>query len=158
MFKMLLMSVLLLGFNLQARETLDKNTLSQLESVLMENDSLHGSFLDYDSGKVESGAKKVVSLIGKIENKELSKLLSFSAKKLSEIKASNSEEANKDVYGMFSLALANVVKKYDVGEKWNVYSCPMVKKSWIQNTSKDDDVKNPYAANMKSCGSKDTAF
>ena len=56
-----------------------------------------------------------------------------------------------------SKALVHIVRTYDVG-KYNAYSCPMVKKVWVQNSAKQDGVQNPYAPEMPACGTKDTSF
>ena len=55
------------------------------------------------------------------------------------------------------ITAADVVNTYDVGKKYNAYSCPMVKKKWVQNSKKMAKVHNPYAPNMPHCGSKDTS-
>lgn len=54
------------------------------------------------------------------------------------------------------MALIHIVNKYDLGSKYNAYSCPMVKKKWLQNSDKMAKVHNPYAAGMPHCGSQDT--
>ena len=83
-------------------------------------------------------------------------LLTFSKTKLDQIKASNDREDNNQNYHLVSMALIHVVKEYDVGSKYNAYSCPMVKKKWLQNSKKISKVHNPYAPEMPHCGSQDS--
>ena len=59
---------------------------------------------------------------------------------------------------MVSSALAHVLSKYDLGSDYNVYYCPMVRKKWIQNSTKHAGVKNPYAPEMPNCGRKESSF
>jgi hypothetical protein len=107
---------------------------------------------------VESNAMNLKKAIDAIEDKEVAKLLNFSKGKLKEIKASNDREVNNKNYHLVSMALIHIVNKYDVGSKYNAYSCPMVKKKWVQNSSKMAKVHNPYAPNMPHCGSKDSRY
>lgn len=133
-------------------EAAKKSVLSALEA----NEALHSSFFKYDATAVESNAIKLKKAIDAIEDKEVAKLLNFSKTKLSEIKASNDRETNNKNYHLVSMALIHIVNKYDVGSKYNAYSCPMVKKKWVQNSSKMAKVHNPYAPNMPHCGSQDS--
>jgi hypothetical protein len=85
-------------------------------------------------------------------------LLAFAKNKLSDINSNNDKETNNKNYHLVSMALIHIVNKYDVGNKYNAYSCPMVKKKWLQNTKNDSGTRKPYAANMPNCGSKDSKF
>ena len=64
---------------------------------------------------------------------------------------------NNENYHIVSSALIFVINKYDLGSEYNAYSCPMVKKKWIQNSKKMTKVHNPYAAGMPHCGSQDSS-
>lgn len=139
------------------RKSLTEATKKSVALALEANESLHGSFFKYDAKDVESNALKLKNAIDAIEDKEVAKLLKFSKGKLSEIKASNDRETNNKNYHLVSMALIHIVNKYDVGSKYNAYSCPMVKKKWVQNSTKMAKVHNPYAPNMPHCGSKDTS-
>lgn len=140
------------------RLPLEEKNQKIMQQVLTAQDELHVAFFDYDSDKVEKAAKEVAKKIDLIKVKELSKLLKVTQQKLREVSKDRSEKENKESFYVISLGLGNIVRKYDVGGKWNIYSCPMVKKSWIQNSQKVDKVQNPYAASMPECGSKETAF
>lgn len=158
MYKLLVSLLLFTSLNSFARSSLDDATKTQVQAVFEANESLHAAFFSYDAAEVQKAAKNVADKISGVKKSEIAKLLTYSAKKLNEITADKDEKANKEAYGVVSLALANIINKYDVGEKWNVYSCPMVKKKWIQNSAKKDEVANPYAASMPTCGSKDTNY
>jgi hypothetical protein len=139
------------------RKSLSEGTKKSVIAVLEANEALHSSFFKYNGKKVEGNALKLKQMIDGIEDKEILKLLGFSKTKLSEIKASNDREVNDKNYHLVSMALIHIVSKYDVGAKYNAYSCPMVKKKWIQNSEKMSKVHNPYAPNMPHCGSKDSS-
>lgn len=138
------------------RKSLSEAAKKSVVSALEANEALHSSFFKYDAKAVESNAMKLKKAIDAIEDKEVAKLLNFSKNKLSEIKASNDRETNNKNYHLVSMALIHIVNKYDVGSKYNAYSCPMVKKKWVQNSSKMAKVHNPYAPEMPHCGSQDS--
>lgn len=140
------------------RKVIDGNTKKRVMKALKVNESLHQAFFKYDAQEAALKAKELKTAIEKIENKEVAKLLSFAKSKLDNIKASSDREENNKNYHIVSSALIHVVNTYDLGNEYNAYSCPMVKKKWLQNTSKSSDVKNPYAASMPSCGSKDSKY
>lgn len=129
-----------------------------VQVALATNEKLHGAFFKYEGAKVEAASKDLEASLSKIKDKDISKLLKFSKTKLSEIKASKSREENNNAYNVVSMALIYIVNKYDVGDTYNAYSCPMVKKKWVQNSEKIEKVHNPYAPNMPHCGSKDTDY
>lgn len=141
-----------------ARKSLDAKAKASVVKALEANEELHSAFFKYDGQKVEASAKKLKAAIDKIDNAEISKLLKFSKTKLGEISSSKSRDDNNQNYHLVSMALIHVVNTYDVGSKYNAYSCPMVKKKWIQNSKKVAKVHNPYAPNMPHCGSKDSNY
>lgn len=141
-----------------SRKSLTEAAQKSVVSALEANEALHGSFFKYDAKSVEANAKKLKKAIDAIEDKEIAKLLNFSKGKLLEIKASNKRELNDKNYHLVSMALIHIVNKYDVGSKYNAYSCPMVKKKWIQNSNKMAKVHNPYAPEMPHCGSQDSHY
>jgi hypothetical protein len=140
------------------RKSLTEVAKKSVVSALEANEVLHSSFFKYNAKAVEANAMKLKKAIDGIKDKEVTKLLNFSKRKLSEIKASNDRETNNKNYHLVSMALIHIVNKYDVGSKYNAYSCPMVKKKWVQNSEKMAKVHNPYAPNMPHCGSKDSHY
>jgi len=160
MFKKMTLTMLVLAsFNLfAARAPLNDKVKSNVAEVLNANEELHAAFFDYNNENVQKAAMGVAEKIMAIKDKEISKLLKVSHDKLMEMAKSEDEKANKEAFYVVSLGLANIIRKYDVGGKWNVYSCPMVKKSWVQDSAKNDNVRNPYAPEMPGCGSKNTSF
>lgn len=139
------------------RKLLDTQTKKGILSVLEENETLHNSFFEYNGNSVEKAAKSLKTKMKNISNPEISKLLKFSITKLDEIKSSSSREDNNQNYHLISMALIHIVNTYDVGKKYNAYSCPMVKKKWLQNSNKLTKIHNPYAKGMPHCGSKVTS-
>jgi len=143
---------------LSKRKTLQEFEKNEVLNVLKANEDLHASFFEYNGKKVEKSAKELSKLMGKISNKEIAKMLKFSKDRLLVIKSDAKKKDNYQSYHMVSMALIYVLNKYDLGSKYNAYSCPMVKMKWVQNSKKMNKVHNPYAANMKHCGTKDTKF
>jgi hypothetical protein len=143
--------------NKSGRKTLDKKTKNEILAALKANETVHSAFFEYDGEKVESAVGNLSSALKSITNPEVSKLLKFSQSKLGKIKASNDRGQNDQNYHLFSMALIHVVNTYDIGKEYNAYSCPMVKKKWLQNSKKMSKVHNPYAPNMPHCGGQDTS-
>ena len=83
------------------------------------------------------------------------KLLKFSQGKLKEIKSDSSKKDNNQRYHLVSMALIHVLNKYDIGNDYAAYTCPMVQKKWIQNSKKIAKVHNPYSDKMPHCGAKE---
>jgi hypothetical protein len=143
---------------MEHRKVLDKQSKKELMSVLVVNELLHNSYFKYDGNSVEKVALKLKGEIDKISNIEISKLLKFSSRKLSEIKATNDREKNNQTYHIVSMALIHIMNTYDVGNNYNAYSCPMVKKKWVQNSVRLGKVHNPYTSQMPHCGTQDTKY
>jgi hypothetical protein len=142
----------------QKRKKLSETTRASLIKTLEANETLHDAFFKYEGKTVETMAIQLKKAIDAISDKDISKLLNYSKTKLTEIKANNEREINNQNYHLVSMALIHIVNKYDVGGKYNAYSCPMVKKKWIQNSKKKNKVHNPYAPNMAHCGSKTSNY
>ena len=143
---------------LSTRLKLDKKTKLEVASVLKANDDLHTAFFSYDSNEVDKAARVLEKEISKISNSDISKVLKFSQTKLSKITAKAKRDDNNQNYHLVSMALIHIVNKYDVGSTYNAYSCPMVKKKWIQNSTVKNKLNNPYASGMPHCGAKDTNY
>lgn len=126
--------------------------------VFKENERLHLAFYQYKAKEVEKKAKQVARAILKISHPKISKLLAFSQKKLLEIRANLPRDRNDQNYHLFSTALIHVINTYDLGKIYNAHSCSMKKMKWIQNTQKLPQIHNPYAPEMKRCGSQDTNY
>lgn len=140
------------------RIKVDDKTKKQLINVLEANELLHQSFFKYDSQKITINSKLMLKKMNLVSNKEISSMLNFAKKKLKEISGENKKSLNNQNYHIVSTAMIVIMNKYDLGKKYNSYSCPMVKKKWIQNTTKDDTVLNPYADYMPNCGRKETNY
>lgn len=140
------------------RKSVNANTKKNIINVLQINEKLHKSFFKYDAKKVETQALELKKAIEAIDDKAILKLLTFSSTKLSEIKASNDRDKNNEIYHTVSMALIYIVNTYDLGSGYNAYSCPMVKKKWLQNSEKLAEVHNPYAPEMPHCGKQDSNY
>lgn len=140
-----------------ARKPLNASEKTAITSILNKNDELFNAFLKKDNALVEKTAKALVEVTSQYKMASF-KDIQAQASKLSSIKASKSREANMDIYEAFLRPLIKFVQTYEVDKKFNVFSCPMVKKSWLQDTSVNKDVRNVYAMEMLECGTQDTKF
>jgi len=138
------------------RKKLTEETKSKLITVLDSNESLHAAFFKYEGKNVEKAAQSLKTKMKAIENAEIKKLLKFSIGKLDELKSDTERETNNQNYHLVSMALIHLVNTYDLGDAYNAYSCPMVKKKWVQNSKKMARVHNPYAPGMPHCGTQDS--
>ena len=138
------------------RIKLDSKLQKEVIKVLEQNEALHASFFTYDTKAVQKNAELVIKAIDKVSKSAVSKKMAFTKTKLSEITAKKSRKANNESYGIISAGLVHIVNTYDVGPKYNSYSCPMVNKKWVQNSKKKLRTHNPYAPEMPHCGQRDT--
>lgn len=139
-----------------ARKSLDAKTKEQLLAALKINEDLHTSFFDYNAIKVEKNAAALSLSLSQVKDPEISKILSYSLKKLNGIKAGNDRKLNNKNYHSVSMTLIHLIRRYDLGDDYKGYSCPMVKMKWVQNSKKMSKVHNPYAPEMKHCGSQES--
>ena len=140
------------------RKKLVKKEKEEIVAVFKANEELHMAFFDFNALKIESKAQVVKKLMEKVSHKQLKKMLTFSVKKLGEMKATAPRDELNQNYNLVSMALIHLLKKYDIEGSYNAYYCPMKKKSWIQNSTKIAKVHNPYAGDMPYCGSQKTQF
>lgn len=153
----LIISLLMMNMTMAHAATkveVDSNTKDELLNVFSANEKLHAAFFQYDAKEVEKQANNLKDSMEKVKNPEVAKLLKFSKQKLNEIKASKKRKENNQNYHLVSMALIHLLNKYNLGDTYGAYSCPMVKKKWIQNVKKMEEVHNPYAPEMPHCGNK----
>jgi len=157
----LILALLLISnnaFGANQRAKLPEQTKLEIIHVLKVNENLHASFFKYNAAEVEKKAKELVQAMDKINDPQIKKLLNFSRTKVNQINSTVPRDKNNQLYNMVSMALTHLINKYDLGNDYNVYHCPMVKKKWVQNSSKMKKVHNPYAPNMPHCGERLTDF
>ncbi len=142
----------------KARIQLPEKTKKDIIGALVANESLHLAFFDYKGVEVEKASAHLASQLEKIRDPKISKLMKFSKDQLSHMTAKKSKSENSESYHIVSMALIYLVNKYDIGSTYNAYSCPMVKKKWVQNSEKKAKVHNPYDSSMPHCGSQDTSY
>ena len=142
----------------KSRASIEKTAREQFLSLLKINESLHSSFFKYDAKSVDQYAKEMQQALKKVKNEKVLKLLKGMDKYLGKISSSESQKNNNHMYNLVSKKLLTVLHTFDFGSVYNAYSCPMVQKSWIQNSTKIDKVHNPYASYMPHCGTKDSNY
>lgn len=157
--KNILIVVSLFIFSLQShgenkKQILDKETQKQLENVFIANENLHQAFFDYKNQKtkITGLAQKLNQSMEMVSDPDIKKKLIFSQTKLKEITTEATKNDNDQRYHLVSMALIHLLKKYVVGGDYQGYTCPMVKKKWVQKAAK---AQNPYAVDMPDCGSKE---
>lgn len=161
MYKKIMISLCLFLSSLSlfaSRVELNGEAKTNVLKVLEINESLHKNFFNYNASLVEEDAKRLQKAIADIKDKEISKLLKKTNMELGKIKAGAGVEENNKAYHSASLGLIELLEKYNPGKKYNSYSCPMVKKKWVQNSKKMLRVHNPYAPEMPHCGQRDTDY
>lgn len=140
------------------RKDLKPSEKIQLIKVLEENEKLHAAFFDYSQEKVIKEARALEAVVDKVGDKELSTVMAKVKNGLKKISKNSSREENNEAYALVSANLVYIVNTYELGDKYNSYSCPMVKKKWIQNSKKMKRVHNPYAPGMPHCGQRDSDY
>ena len=140
-----------------SRKPLEPSDAKAVTEVLLKNDELFNAFLKKDPALVQKKAAELHELASKTDSSVLSKVKK-KAKSLKGIKPGTKNESNLESYEPFLNALIKVVKKYQVPGRYNIFSCPMVNKSWIQDVTVNKDVRNVYAMEMLECGTQDTKF
>ena len=150
--------LLILSQGVMARRSLPAKIKMQIIAVLEGHEELHRAFFTYDKKKINSAAESLRMLARKVGVAPLKRPMILLVKDLVVLKDAKSREENNEAYHKVSLKLVDIIKKYDVGAHYNIYSCPMVKKKWVQNSSKRKRVHNPYAPEMPHCGQRDTDY
>lgn len=141
------------------RKKLSPSDTAELLQVFKRNEALHSAFYAFDAKKVAQAARQMAEAMASVNNKELSKKMAFSTKTLLEMAEPDKTRQQLDQsFHLVSMALIHFLKNYDIGKDYDAYSCPMVKKKWVQNSTKVAKVHNPYAPDMPQCGSQDTQF
>jgi len=155
-----IMIFLLFAFSAIAtdRASLPDKTKEELLSVFRLNEKMFDAYFHYDAKNIEVHAKELSKSIDGISDDKIKSLLTFSQSKLAEINTSNDREKNNNLYHLVSMALIHLLEKYDLGDEYNAYSCPMVKMKWVQNSKKIPEISNPYAPGMPHCGDQDSAY
>lgn len=153
-----LLIVLVMNASVFARTPLKGADLKSVLRVLEINESLHKNFFEYKPTLVEEDAQRLEKAIVEVKNQKIKELLKEGLPELKKIKSKNNREANNMAYHKVSLGLIKLLEKYDPGKRYNAYSCPMVKKKWVQNSEEKLRVHNPYAPEMPHCGQRDTEY
>ncbi|HXH74676.1 MAG TPA: hypothetical protein VNJ08_06900 [Bacteriovoracaceae bacterium] len=139
------------------RKPVEAQEKKMILNILEKNDLLFNAFLKKDGATIEKKANELLAVVNGSKGSRV-KDVKASATKLGQIKSSNKNEANLQAYESFLNPLIKAVQENDLGGNFNVFSCPMVKKSWIQDIKVNKEVKNVYAMEMLECGTQDTHF
>ncbi len=148
----------LISFNLFARVSIKQESTQNLLSLFKSNEALLMAFIRYDSKLIQKEAEKTLTHLNMIKDLKLTRILKDSNKFLKKLVKSTHRKEQNYLYSLFSIKLIRVLKTISLPGKYNVYYCPMKKKSWIQNSSLLKIVNNPYASSMPHCGVQKTNY
>lgn len=132
-----------------AHEGADHSTV--LLPVLEANDKLFQALLKDDQGEVEKAAKALTEKLNAAGKDGLK-----AAEHIKPITKTNTKEKNLEHYSAFMPVLVKEFKSAKMKGDYEVYYCPMTKKSWIQNKKTASGVKNVFAQDMLECGGKES--
>jgi len=142
----------------QGRVDLNKKEKIQIIQVLEKNELLFDAFFDYNGKEIESRSQALISQIENIKSNKFNDELEHAKEKLKLLSKTAEKEENNKNYNLANLQMIKIVNKYDIGPDYNVYTCSMLNKRWIQNSKNKKGVMNPYADYMPHCGAQDTQY
>jgi hypothetical protein len=132
------------------RAALQEKDKKEVRNVLAKNDLLFNAFLKKDKSLIEQEARELQKTLAGTNSKILEQVRKGSS--------ALQKEVSMEAYEAFLNPMIQVVQKYDVGRDFNVFSCPMVNKSWIQDVRVNKGVKNVYAMEMLECGEQESKY
>lgn len=119
--------------------------------VLEANDKLFHALLKDDQGEVEKAAKGLTEKLSAAGKDGLK-----AAEHIKPITKINTKEKNLEHYSSFMSVLVKEFKAAKMKSDYEVYYCPMTKKSWIQNKKTTTGVRNVFSQEMLECGGKES--
>ncbi len=123
-----------------------------LANVLKANDAVHSVFIKND----EQGFKMVwdgfEKALSQTRPDELKELITESKSASSKLMTATSLDEKRKLYGDVVKPIVLLLQKYGPIESYKVFTCPMVKKDWIQDIKVVSQVQNPYDPKMLKCG------
>ena len=134
------------------KEVLPKMVKKSFITSLELNESLHMNFFNYDGAKIVSSASHVIKALEKVKFKKMEVNLKKALTYLKKVEKDANKETNYMNYSLANIYLIRIINKFDLGNKYRAYYCPMVRKKWIQNYDKLKKVHNPYHPEMPHCG------
>ncbi|HXH31355.1 MAG TPA: hypothetical protein VNJ01_11125 [Bacteriovoracaceae bacterium] len=139
-----------------ARTALATAVESNLGTILAHNQKLFSALLGTDQKAVETSARELIALSK--SHGALLKKHKITTTPLEKISAANPKAKNLEHYSAFLPPVVEMVKTQSVAKTYNVFYCPMIQKSWIQDISKHAAIRNVFAQEMLECGEQQTKF
>lgn len=140
------------------RKALSTPERKLLIELLEGNEELHAAFYKYSPEQINQVAKKMKSTLEKLRETQLAKAFKRTEKEILKLTTGKERMANNRAYSEFGKTLERVLDKWDVTSSYNVFYCPMVKMTWVQDIKKKAKVHNPFAPSMPHCGYQKTNF
>lgn len=122
-----------------------------LMPILEANDKLFLALLKDDQSEVEKAAKALSEKLTSAGKDGVK-----AAEHIKPITKTNTKEKNLEHYSAFMTVLVKEFKGAKMKGDYEVYYCPMIKKSWIQNKKTTTGVKNVFSQDMLECGGKES--
>lgn len=157
-FLIILLSLVCISNVAADRRKLPSKTKEQMLEVLKKHEGLHMAFFNYDQAKIKEQASILSAQVRKVGVSQVKKYLTKMYKELDDLQAATNKKDSYKLYDSISQKFVKIVSIFNTGKDYNIYSCPMVKKKWIQNTTKLRRVHNPFAPEMPHCGQRDTDY
>ncbi|OFZ14920.1 MAG: hypothetical protein A2X86_06205 [Bdellovibrionales bacterium GWA2_49_15] len=127
-------------------------TQKYLVNLLKANDSVHSAFVKND----EQGVKPVWANFEKVLSgsapNELKEFVSESKVATVKLVSASAFDEKRKLYGDVIKPIVAMLQKFGPIDSYKVFTCPMVKKDWIQDTKLNSEVQNPYDPKMVKCG------
>lgn len=141
--------------SLASQKIYSEDSSKVMDQVMQDYEELHAAFFSNKMSSIKKEASDLLDSMKRLENEEVLKKLKFTKEKLESLKSTSELKDARESFDVISQALSYVLKKHYPSKTYERYYCPMVQKYWIQNVSKSEEVKNPYASDtMPYCGSQ----
>lgn len=140
---------------LATQNVLNGSDLKLLKIILKKNDELYNALLRDNQAEVAKYANRLSTDLKGVNSIDL-RTLKLSSAALLKISKANTKDQNLKLYDEFIPSLVDLVKKFHPDSNYQIYYCPMVKKSWLQDQRTNSSVKNVFAQDMLECGGKES--
>ncbi|MBI2521867.1 MAG: DUF3347 domain-containing protein [Bdellovibrio sp.] len=123
-----------------------------LNDVLKANDAVHSAFIKSDDKELKSVWDTFEKALSGPRPDELKDFVTESKSAASKLVNATKFDEKRKLYGDVMKPIALMLQKYGPIASYKVFTCPMVKKDWIQDIKVVPQVQNPYDPKMVKCG------
>ncbi len=123
-----------------------------LTTLLKANDAIHTAFIKNDEPGFKTALAGLDKVLGEARVDELKQFVTESKSASAKLVSAANFDEKRKLYGDVVKPIVAMLQKYGPIESYRVFTCPMVKKDWIQDTKIASKVQNPYEPKMVDCG------